>query len=536
MPRTPLFDRLTRAARLARFCDDHGLSTTQGLERTAEREERLWRARMRRRDVIAGAAAVAATATLSRWKAFAAAEPTVGIVGAGLAGLSCARELARRGVGAAVYEALEDRVGGRCASIAGLFPGQVVERGGELIDNQHKTMLSYAQEFKLAREDYNKRPGETFYSFGGSLHDESELVDEFRDFNLAMRRDLQQSTGAPTAASHNDADVALDNTNLLEYLESRGAGPLLKAWVAVGYGAEYGLEIDRQSCLNFLLFIHADKRSKFAPWGVASDERWHIVGGNQQISEAIAARLGPGALERGARLLRVRGTSSGQYELTFARGASTFTRTHRAVVLAIPFTVLREVQLDVELPDWKRQAIQELGYGTNAKMMVGFDGPFWIDLGSNGAGYSDQADHQTHWETSWTRATAEHAVLTDYSHGPRGAALGGDPQQDAERWLSALESLYPGALSRATRSGGDLRVHAENWTRNPNAKGSYTCYLPGQFTSLAENEGKRVGRIHFAGEHADSFYSWQGFMEGAALSGLRAASEVLQDLKVAEKR
>jgi monoamine oxidase len=164
-------------------------------------------------------------------------------------------------------------------------------------------------------------------------------------------------------------------------------------------------------------------------------------------------------------------------------------------------------------------------------MMVGFDGPYWTDLGSNGAGYSDQADHQTHWETNWTRATAEHAVLTDYAHGRRGATLGTNPQQDAKAWLSALENLHPGALAHATRSGGKFLVHAENWTRNPNARGSYTCYLPG-FTSLAGNEGKRVGHLHFAGEHADSFYSWQGFMEGAALSGLRAAGEILQDLKV----
>ena len=43
------------------------------------------------------------------------------------------------------------------------FPGQVVERGGELIDNLHKTMLGYAQRFGLAREDVNKQPGEVFY-------------------------------------------------------------------------------------------------------------------------------------------------------------------------------------------------------------------------------------------------------------------------------------------------------------------------------------------------------------------------------------
>ena len=54
---------------------------------------------------------------------------------------------------------------------------------------------------------------------------------------------------------------------------------------------------------------------------------------------------------------------------------------------------------------------------------------------------------------------------------------------------------------------------------------------PGQFTSIAGNEGTPVGNLYFAGEHANSFYEWQGFMEGAALSGIQAATEILQDIK-----
>jgi monoamine oxidase len=60
--------------------------------------------------------------------------------------------------------------------------------------------------------------------------------------------------------------------------------------------------------------------------------------------------------------------------------------------------------------------------------------------------------------------------------------------------------------------------------------GSYTCNQPGYFTRIADNEAKPVGKIIFAGEHASSFYEAQGFMEGAVLSGLRAAAEVLQVL------
>ena len=55
---------------------------------------------------------------------------------------------------------------------------------------------------------------------------------------------------------------------------------------------------------------------------------------------------------------------------------------------------------------------------------------------------------------------------------------------------------------------------------------------PRYFTTIAGNEAKPVGNLYFAGEHTSSFYEFQGFMEGAALSGIRAASEILQDIKV----
>ena len=74
-------------------------------------------------------------------------------------------------------------------------------------------------------------------------------------------------------------------------------------------------------------------------------------------------------------------------------------------------------------------------------------------------------------------------------------------------------------------------AHLEHWPTNPWSLGSYTCYQTGQFTSIAGLEGQSAGPLKFAGEHADSFYSWQGFMEGACLSGIRAANEILADVK-----
>ncbi len=104
-------------------------------------------------------------------------------------------------------------------------------------------------------------------------------------------------------------------------------------------------------------------------------------------------------------------------------------------------------------------------------------------------------------------------VLTDY----RSAARGARPLRKETAFLSDLDLVFPG--SGALASGV---THFEHWPSNSFALGSYTCYTPGQFTAIAGNEGKPVDNLFFAGEHANSFYVWQGSMEGACLSGLKA--------------
>ncbi len=461
---------------------------------------------------------------------------SVGIVGAGLAGLVCADRLEAAGVVPTLYEA-SYRTGGRCFTLGGAFggpvtfPGQVAERGGEFIDTGHKTMLAYAQEFDLAKEDVNKEPGEVFYYFDGQHVPEEDIVDEYRDFVDAMHDDLQASSGAPTADEHNDADVILDHTTLEEYLITRGAGPTISEAIKQAYIAEYGREIDEQSALNFLLFIHADKRSKFTPFGVFSDERYHLTQGNEQIPAAIQDRL-DAPIHLDHRLVKVKKTAAGKIELTFKKGNQTVVKVHDAVVITVPFTVLRGITLDASLalPAWKTQAIQEIGYGNNAKLMLGFESRIWQTLGSNGASYSDLTNHQATWETNPTAPTTTR-IITDYSGGLRGALLNpGAVQAEASAFLADLENVFPGAAAAATRiQANKLRAHLEHWPSNPLTQGSYTSYEPGQFTTIAGNEGKSVGNLYFAGEHTNSFYEWQGFMEGACLSGIDAADAILDD-------
>ena len=545
MARSAAFRLFARMLSSALRADHRHPSAQDGLGSLKESSSsRSSREISRRRFLVETAAigtALASATLYSRELATAKATPpplSVGIVGAGLAGLACADTLKTRGIRASIYDAAT-RPGGRCWSLRHFFPGQVAERGGELIDTLHKTMLGYARRFNLTIEDGSKQPGEVFYYFSGQRYTEAAVVAEVRDFVSVMRTDLHRLSREVTAAGHTADDAALDHTSLLAYLEGHNgsgtaAGPIAKAAIVAAYEAEYGLNAAEQSCLNFLLFIHPDRRSTFTPFGVFSDERYHLVDGNDRIIEGLTREL-PGQIISNTTLLRVQRLSDGRIELIFQQGSRTVTFAHDMVVLAIPFTTLRLVELDdnLGLPPAQRQAILALGYGTNAKMNIGFSRRPWHQLGSNGISYSNLPDHQTTWEPNPSLGSNTRGILLDYSGGQRGARLNpAAVQLEAQRFLRDLERVYPGTMEAATLIQGQYLAHLEHWPSNPMTKGSYTCYRPGQFTSIAGLEGVQTGNLLFAGEHTNSFYEWQGFMEGAALSGIAVARSILAEAKV----
>jgi monoamine oxidase len=95
----------------------------------------------------------------------------------------------------------------------------------------------------------------------------------------------------------------------------------------------------------------------------------------------------------------------------------------------------------------------------------------------------------------------------DYSGGTLGASLNPSAVQlEAEVFRADLNLVFHGAHAAARRVDRYLVAHLEHWPSNPLALGSYTCYQPGQFTTIARLEGVPVRNVFFAGEHANSFY------------------------------
>jgi monoamine oxidase len=227
-------------------------------------------------------------------------------------------------------------------------------------------------------------------------------------------------------------------------------------------------------------------------------------------------------VETGTVLEAVSQDANGIYRLSLRRGADSRDHLASHVVLTCPLTTLRDVRLDVELPEVKRQAIREIRYGTNAKLMVGFSGRPWRKAGSDGSTFTDLA-YQSSWEASRGQA-GDAGILTNFVGGRHGVEIGqGSATEQAALAVSGLDKVYPGA-GTLRKGMAEARFH---WPSFPWTRGSYLCFQPGDWTRFAGAAAEPVGRLRFAGEHTSAEY--QGFMEGGCATGEAVAAELIRE-------
>jgi monoamine oxidase len=361
----------------------------------------------------------------------------------------------------------------------------------------------------------------------GSRWTEAEVLAEAAGFLAGVQADLAGLSQGPNAFAFNETDRRIDRMSISDYLSRQGAGPLLRAVLAPAFAAEYGRDIDQLSAL-VLLFALVGRE----PQDVFGPVQLHLVGGNDALPRSMAADL-PTPPRLGHRLLQVARIASGRVRLSFATAGGTVQTVHDAVVLALPAALMRDVEFNASagLTASHRFAIEHFQVGSNSKQMVGFRGRPWRERhASNGTAYADLDGLQANWETNPSEAAFyRRGVLTDFAGGRRAAQLDpARPQATAEAFLQSLETVYPGSAALARRDNrGRVVSHIENWSKLPLFKGAYSCNAPGYFTTLEGRYGLPAGNIVFAGEHTDSFYRFQGYMEGALRSGARAARQLL---------
>jgi monoamine oxidase len=445
-------------------------------------------------------------------------EADVVIVGAGLAGLSAARELTAQGASAVVVEA-RDRVGGRVHNhdIGG---GNVVEVGAQWIGPTQDRLAELAA--GLGVDTFPTHvDGQNVIEYGGALRrytgaiprlNPAVLVDvqqaQMRLNRLARTVPLEAPWEAPRAAR-------LDGQTTATWMRRNVATKAGRMLLELGVEAVWAAQPEDLSLLHVLFYIHSagSLEMLFDTEGGAQQDRF--VGGSQLVPIRMAEQLGDERLVLGAPVRRIEHGPDG---VTIHADRATV-RGRRAIVAIAP-TLAGRIAYDPPLPGYRDQLTQRMPLGTVAKCMAIYPEPFWRGDGLSGQATSDRGPVRLTFDNSPPGGLP--GVLLGFLEGRHARELG---RLRPEVRRTAVVDCFARLFGPRAASPDDYveRLWAEEeWTR-----GCYGCHMPtGAWTNYGPALHAPIGPLHWAG--AEYAYVWNGYMDGAVRSGEATAAEVLE--------
>jgi monoamine oxidase len=480
---------------------------------------------------LTGGSAIATNTFPLLKSAWSKPSPKIAIVGGGIAGLNAAYQLKKVGLTATIYEG-RNRVGGRIYSVTDkVGEGLVIELGGSFININHKDILTLVEEFNLKLfnriEDIanSSFPAEGYY-FNGKLIPEDEVAEKLRPLAAQIAHDA--------ALIDEDFDryaPNFDRLSVTQYLNRHAnkiPEPFIRTLIENTIRTEYGVEPQKSSALQLLYNLPSVAGDKVTI--VASDETYMVEGGNGKIIEGLAAALS-GQIQTKKVLQSIKERNNG-YELMFA-DQSVVNADY--VIMAMPFSVLRQVDIKVKLPKTLTKFIQEADLGSNEKVFAGFDRRIWRQTnGFAGAVWTDIGFSEV-WDATGRQRDRDDGALTFYFGGQEVTPIQSQALKPLGKdLLNRFDRIIPQAKSAATE-----KFFRTSWSSDRFLRGSYTNWKPGQYTEFSEflwiesenpliSQDVSVKNLFFAGEHlSDEFY---GFMNGAAQTGRLAAEALIRKI------
>jgi monoamine oxidase len=466
-----------------------------------------------RREVLA--AALAASGGLFLRDRLTAAPPAkksrVVVIGAGLAGLACADELAYAGYDVTVVEA-RDRLGGRVLSRTDLVQGKVVEGGGELVGPNQPTWMAYGKRFGFEFLPLPEDPTDVV-ELNGKVMDAAKALALHKEWRAALRK--MNSLAAPVPAYapwEAPRAAALDRQSLADWIARQDVSVDCKTAMSVQMTAINGVVPAWQSLLMVLAMVKGGGLDRF--WD--ETDTLHVKGGCQQLAgklaESLRKRAGGEAvrLNRPVRAVRLR---EGAAVVELRDGTKLDAED---VVLTAPTSVWNKIDFEPALPAGLATPLAD-----NVKFLAVSNGRPWAAAKRSVNALSDGSVQLT-WETTAGQGDeGEHAVV---------AISGGAAADECRSWApDKLDARYKAALDRFWPGYAKAHVRGElyNWLADPYSRGSYSVAAPGQVTVAGPLLAKGVGgRLHFAGEHC--CFAFLGWMEGALASGVRVARRLAE--------
>ncbi|BFU89939.1 MAG: Amine oxidase [Nitrospira sp.] len=429
------------------------------------------------------------------------------IVGAGLAGLTAALRLKQMGAKVSLVEA-RDRVGGRVLTIRGAFAlGQHAEVGADFIDEGQHEIIRLVKEQGLTLHSILKQ-GFAFVRHPGPGRKRRHILSGEEAWNSLTHALCPLVTAYRAADKRWDSPIAgqLARQSAAQWLEEVKADSTMRA-VVRGLRGFFLADPEELSLLALVDQLAGDVPGQTA--------MYRIEGGNDRLPLALAEHLGEDlrlnsvvrAISQDRNSVRVRVETLNGQESSIQG---------KYVVLAVPTTTLRSIHMQPPLPAMQARAICSLKYGRTTKALLQFDKSFWRKKGRPRACGTD-APTGAFWDANEEQA-GEAGILT--------LMPGGQASEDTQKIVAqrGVGGLVDALDWMGSRSATLLHSRIVTWEDDPWAQGGYAYFDPGFDPHLRDWLTRPHGRIIFAGEHTS--VTWQGYMNGAVESGLRAAKEV----------
>jgi monoamine oxidase len=474
-----------------------------------------------------GAAATAATTLGAREAGAATASADVVVVGAGLAGLTAARELAARGRSVLVLEA-RDRVGGRVLNhpIGG---GHVAEAGGEFIGPTQDRIAALAaavgvgtfDAYDTGKNVYRNGLVNLRYSDTGVLGTApmdplllADIVKLSQQIDLlAAKVPVEAPWTAPNAA-HYDAQT-LETWARANSVNGDGIVGLLAPFTEALVGAE-----PRDVSMMFVLAYVAAAGNASNPGtferlinvrGGAQQTRF--VGGSQLIAQRVAAALGDRVLLNSP----VRGIDQTGTDVVVRTDALSVTAA--AAIVAVPPALAARVDFAPLLPTARDQLMQRAAMGALMKVEAVYPTAFWRADGLTGQFLTVGGPVGYSFDNSPSSGTP--GVLAGFVGGDQYRVWSAkSPAERRAGVLAQYARLFGDDAFLHPSDYFDMDWPAEQWSRG----GPTAIRGPGTLTEFGPALRAPSGRVHWAGTETADY--WTGYMDGAVRSGERAAREV----------
>lgn len=422
------------------------------------------------------------------------------VAGAGLAGLCAARELARAGMTASILDA-RDRPGGRVWT-AHLDNGQYGELGGEFIEPEQCETWQLVREFGL--DLVRVLPSGFTHRFrdnsGRYAVSRTRPWDELGETLAPLIRRYKTAKGR----SNDDAVGEMATMSLREWLRRQDASPELHSMA----NALRGFFLADPDQLSVLPVVE-----QIAKGGSpAQAEMYRIAGGNDRLVEALVASIPSRPLLRHQLRAISHATTRVIAHVEDERGHAQEIEAD-AMVIAMPTTALSRVQITPSLPEAQQHAIAALRYGCATKVLV--QAPRDLFHGRKARAFATDTDLGAFWDGSDGAGT----LVTFLGGGCVSRRLRARADRGGSRILDDL--CWLGMAGAAVTT-----MRTATWEDDPWAGGGYAYLDPGFDPAWRPLLSSRAGRLVFAGEHTSD--AWQGYMNGAVESGLRAARELIE--------